>query len=184
MREGSITLGIIITLGVVAVTEGVYIGVQARKAEREALEAAQAHQVEQDALQARVEALGADLGECKARVTAESLTAAATGTTDALGAALAPELADVQARAALVAAMPSQAYAAEFVKTASVHMLGAEIALGRCAALTSVKGADLAGCGNDGRVVKTWEALMAAEIDEIKARAALIEAQAACPDAN
>lgn len=153
-----------IVLGTLAAGEGAFIGLQARSASK----AEAAHVAELSALQAHAEELAADLGECKAQVTAKSLGAAAKGTTDALGAALAPGLAEVQARAGLVPAVTLDRYAQAIISSASPRMLVADAALARCVAMTAVKGADLTGCGNNGPVVQAW--------------VGAVEAQAGCPD--
>jgi len=172
-RNGSITLGLLIgfTLGgaVVGGGAGWFLTAKSRDARHlsEMETAAHAHQQEQDALQGRVEALTGDLATYKAKTTPESLTAAATGTTDALGAALAPALAEVQARAGIVSAVTLDRYAQALIDSASPRMVVADGALARCVAMTAVKSADLTGCGNNGPVIAEW----------VKA----VEAQAACP---
>ena len=65
---------------------------------------ARAQERQEAALQ--LQEASAALGECQARVTAESLEAAAAGTTDALEAAMAPDLAEVGVRLELVRTIP------------------------------------------------------------------------------
>jgi hypothetical protein len=145
-----------VALGVLAAGEGAVIGLQVRAHRRGQAAAAASLATEQDARRAEVATLTGDLAECRARVVPESLEAAATGTTAALDAALAPELAEVQARAALVSAASQMAAQSALLAVASPQMLAAEVALSRCSQMTAIKGADLAGCGNNGPVIVAW----------------------------
>ena len=155
MRSGSITLGIIITLGVVAVAEGVYIGAQARKAERETIEAADACQQAQDALQGRVEALVGDLATCEAKTTPESITA----TGRVLEAAQAADIADVQLRAAVVGAIPSTLLAQAVIDTGSPQSIAAYAALSGCWAANTTGDSSRAGCATT--IPQAWGAAVA-----------------------
>jgi len=162
-RSGSITLGALVITGIVALAAGVGLGEWhgQHRLDREQAESAAALATEQDARRVEVATLTGDLGECRARVTAESLTAAATGTTDALGAALAPELADVQARAGLVSAAGQMEAQRALLAVASPQMLAAEVALARCVQMTALKSTDQTGCGNSGPIVAAWSAAVA-----------------------
>ena len=159
LLNGSITLGLLIgfTLGGLAVGGGAGWWLTGKARDAKALEAAHAHQVEQDALQGRVEALVADLGECRARVTAESI-----------GAALAPELADAQARADILANLPRAKVAEAVIEHASPRLLVATDWMMRCESLLMVNNVDRLGCGSKGEAVQALQDAL--------------EAQAACPE--
>ena len=163
MRSGSITLGLLIglTLGGLAVGGGAgwYFTGKAR-------DAAHASEME-TAAQAR-EALATALGECEARVTAESIQASAQGTTDALGAALAPDLAEVALRVQLVQGLQSRDYTSALLEVASPQLIAAEAAMTRCAALTVEGDSSRLGCSKE--VVTAW--------------AQAVEALPACPSVD
>ena len=163
MRNGSITLGLLIGLTIGAGIGGLAVGggagwwLTGKSRDAKALETAHAHQVEQDALQARVEALGADLATCEAKVTAESLTAA-----------LAPDLAEVGARAALVSSLPRLETTRALLEVASPRLLAAESRMLGCEAVGATGDSARLGCGPQGAVVTEWQAA--------------VQAQAACPE--
>ena len=163
MRNGSITLGLLIGLTIGAGIGGLAVGggagwwLTGKSRDAKALEAARAHQLEQDALQARVEALGADLATCEAKVTAESLAAA-----------LAPDLAEVGARAALVSSLPRLETTRALLEVASPRLLAAESRMLGCEAVGATGDSARLGCGPQGAVVTEWQAA--------------VQAQAACPE--
>jgi hypothetical protein len=151
MRSGSITLGFIIGLGLLATGEGVAIWLIQGKRAQERTEAQAAAQ----------DAAGA-LAECQAREVPEALQASAQGTTDALSVALAADVAEVALRADFVRSVQSAELTAAMVKHASPQLLAAERAMDRCASLMVSKGADLGGCGTNGPVVAAWADAVAA----------------------
>ena len=159
MRSGSITLGMLIgfTIGGLAVGGGAGWWLTGKSRDAKALETAQAHQVEQDALHGRVEALTGDLATCEAKVTAESLTAA-----------LAPDLAEVGARASLVSSLPRLETTRALLEVASPRLLAAESRMLGCEAVGATGDSARLGCGPQGAVVTEWQAA--------------VQAQAACPE--
>ena len=163
-RSGSITLGALVITGIVALAAGVGLGEwhgQRRVAQAQADAAAALGEV-----QAQVATLTGDLAECRARVTAESLTAAAAGTTSALDAALAPGLADVQARADLVRSLPRLEVTRALLRVASPRLVAAEARMLGCEAQRAT-GTDSAALGCGREVVTVW--------------ASAVAEQAACP---
>jgi hypothetical protein len=155
MRQGSITVGIIIGLSVLAAGEGVAIWFVQSKRTQDRAQAQQAAQ----------EASGA-LAACEARTVPETVRESAQGTTDALTAALAPHLGQVGVSAALVQSFSQDRYSVELIKVASPRLLAAEAAMTRCALLVQTSDSAVLGCGKE--VVDEWQAAM--------------QAQAACPD--
>ena len=163
MREGSITLGLLIglTLGSLALGGGAgwYATKTALKARHAAeLDAlAQDHQAAQDALQGRVEAQAEELGLCRGKVTQESISAA-----------LAPDLADAQARADILRSLPRARLAERLIETGSPRVLLAVDWMARCESLLLVGDVDRLGCGSKGEAVQALQDAMAE--------------QAACPE--
>ncbi|MBC8425115.1 hypothetical protein H8E07_13410 [bacterium] len=161
MREGSITLGLLIglTLGSLAVGGGA--GWYATKtalgarhaAELDAL--AQDHQREQDALQGRVEALVGDLATCEAKTTPEAITA----TGRVLEAAQASDIADVQLRAAVVGAIPSTLLAQAVIDTGSSQSIAAYAALSGCWSSNTTGDSARSGCSTV--IPQAWGAAVA-----------------------
>ena len=154
-RSGSITLGLLIGLTAGALVVGAGGGWYASSK----VSGAQ-HATELQAAQDETQALAAELGECQARVTAESLQAAAAGTTDALGAALAPDLAEVALRTQLVQGLQARDYTAALLEVASPQLIAAEAAMTRCAALTVEGDSSRLGCSKE--VVEAWAEAVAA----------------------
>tara|TARA_Y100000310_G_scaffold304499_1_gene343734 strand:- start:171 stop:695 length:525 start_codon:yes stop_codon:yes gene_type:complete len=150
---------LLIIAGVVVVGEGVVIGVQVNQKGK----VAQEHQ---EALGAKDNALLAKQGElstCMAKTTPEALAEAAKGTTEALEQAMAPELAEVGLRAALIDSVSQAAYTGRMIEVASPRLIAADLALSRCAAITAAQGADLMGCGNNGLILKEWQKAVEAQ---------------------
>ena len=145
-----------VALGVLAAGEGVVLAIQARRADRAATAAEQVCADRVAEVQTQVTTCAGDLGECRARVTAESLTAAATGTTDALGAALAPELAEVQARAGLVLAIPRIEVTHALLGVASPQMVASLERLLSCDAADAAGVKKPLGCDPTGPYVDAW----------------------------
>ncbi len=162
MRNGSITLGLLIGVSVAALITGTGAGWYAA-----AKINGPEHAAELQAAQDEAQALSASLGECQARVTAESLHEAAQGTTDALGVALAPELAEVGLRVELVRSLQAADYTAALLEVASPQLISAEAAMTRCASMALEGDSARLGCSKE--VVEAW--------------AAAVEALPACPDA-
>lgn len=157
-RTGSISLGLIVALcvGSAAVGGGAGWFFTSKRADKRLSE-----------VQGRTEALSVELGECRAAVTQESLQVSAQGTTDALTVALAPELAEVQARAELVRAIPRAEITSAIIATGSPRLIAAESWMARCEAMQAIKETDRLGCGSAGQAVSAYQAAL--------------EAQAACP---
>ena len=184
MRSGSITLGLLIgfTIGGLAVGGGAGWWLTGKARDAKALEAAQAHQVEQGALQGRVETLTGDLRACEVAVTENALKASAAGTTDALTAALAPYMLQQGVEASLIQALSQDRYSVELVKVASPRLLAAETAMTRCALLVQAKDSSVLGCGKE--VVAEWVAAMHEDTRVAELTETVERLQAACPDAN
>ncbi len=121
MRNGSITIGLLIGVSVAALITGTGAGWYAA-----AKINGPEHAAELQAAQDEAQALSASLGECQARVTSESVREAAQGTTDALGVALAPELADVGLRVSLVQGLTLDRYAEAIIETGSTRLVMAD----------------------------------------------------------
>jgi hypothetical protein len=163
----SVTAILLLCLGSL-VLGGVGSGVVVHRVEQRQAEATEAeHAQALNAKAAEVAALTGDLGECRARVTAESVGAAATGTTEALGAALAPGLAEVGARADLVRSLPRLEVTRALLEVASPRLLAAEQARLGCEAVGATGDSARLGCAPGGPVLTAW--------------AAAVEAQAGCP---
>ena len=114
------------------------------------------------------ETAAAALSACEAREIPQTVEAAAQGTTDALSAAMAPELAEVQARVELVRALPRAELTRAVIEEGSPQLVAAEAWMARCEAMQAIKETDRLGCGSAGQAVGTYQAA--------------IEAQAACPE--
>ena len=152
----SLTAGIILALSILAAVEGGAIGLQVRAHRREQAESAAALATEQDARRVEVAALTGELEACRVRVTPESLHEAARGTTDALSAALAPELLEVQARAGLVLALPRAEVTHELLEVASPQMIAALERLLSCDAADAAGVKKPLGCDPTGPYVDAW----------------------------
>jgi len=159
MREGSVALTIAIVTGIVTTVTATGWGLteraRAKRAEAQMVEAAQAHQQEQDALQGRVEALVGDLATCEAKTTPESITA----TGRVLEAAQAADIADVQLRAAVVGAIPSTLLAQAVIDTGSPQSIAAYAALSGCWAANTTGDSSRAGCATT--IPQAWGAAVA-----------------------
>jgi len=136
---------ITITFGALALAAAVWGGVEHQGRVKERRE-------HQTALQQ----CSADLGECQAKETPETVQASAQGTTDALAVALAPQLGEVALRIQLVQQMQSAQVSEALVGVASPRLLAAEAAMARCAALVSIKDSKVLGCSDE--VVEAWAA--------------------------
>jgi len=158
LRTGSISVGLVAALclgsALLGAGGGWYATGKAR--DKRAAQAAQDHQQDRDALQGRVEALTAGLGECEAKTTPESIQASAQGTTDALTVALAADVEEVRMRADFIRSLQSAELTSAMLDASSPKLLAAERAMDRCASLIVSKGADVAGCGSSGPVVSAW----------------------------
>ena len=184
MREGSITLGLLIgfTLGGLAVGGGAgwWLTGKARDAELSTITG------ELDAELAVERQKGAELerrlATCEAQVTANALKASAAGTTDALTAALAPYMLQQGVEASLIQALSQDRYSVELVKVASPRLLAAETAMTRCALLVQAKDSSVLGCGKE--VVAEWVAAMHEDTRVAELTETVERLHAACPDAN
>lgn len=105
---------------------------------------------------AEVATLSADLAECRARVTPESIDA----TGRVLQAAQVSELADVQLRAAVVAAMPQQTIAEAVIATGSPQSIAAYAGLVGCWSANTTGDSARSGCARE--VPQAWAAAVAA----------------------
>jgi hypothetical protein len=150
---------IAIILGVAAVGEGIVIGVQMSRSDKAAAEYAETMDTKQGELLAKQ----GELSTCEAEVTRKSLAAAAKGTREALEQAMAPELAEVGLRSALIDSVSQAAYTDRMIEVASPRLIAADLALSRCAAITAAQGADLMGCGNNGLILKEWQKAVEAQ---------------------
>ena len=145
-----------VALGVLAAGEGIVLAVQSSRADLAQAESAAALATEQDARRVEVAALTGELEACRVRVTPESLHEAARGTTDALSAALAPELLEVQARAGLVLALPRAEVTHELLEVASPQMIAALERLLSCDAADAAGVKKPLGCDPTGPYVDAW----------------------------
>ena len=146
-----------VALGVLAAGEGAALVIQARRADRAATAAEQVCADRVAEVQDQVATCAGDLGECRAQVTANSL-----------GAALAPELGEVQARADLIRDLPRAEVTRALIAVASPQLLAAESARLGCEAVSATGDSGRLGCGPQGAVITAW------------ARA--VEGLAACPE--
>ena len=141
----------ILILSLATVGEEVARRVQLRHAAQdlEAVEAqaAQERQVQQE----HAEDLQAQLGELRARVTAESLTAA-----------LGPELTDAQGRAALVAALPRAELTRALISQASPQYLAALEWSHACEGIAATGDSARLGCGPSGPMAAALKAAIEA----------------------
>jgi len=108
------------------------------------------------------------LSTCRAEVTRKSLREAAQGTTDALGVALAPELAEIGLRASVLHAVPRDELTAALIATGSDRMIAADSWMARCETLFAIGVDGELGCGSKGEAVGAY--------------LAALEAQAGCPE--
>jgi hypothetical protein len=110
------------------------------------------------ALEADKQELAADLATCQAMVTPESITA----TGKVLEAAQASDIADVQLRAAVVAAIPSAMLAQAVVDSGSPQSIAAYAALAGCWSQNTTGDSSRSGCGPQGAIVTAWASAVAA----------------------
>ena len=122
------------------------------------------HAQQLQASQDETQELEGKLSACEERAKAELLKASAQGTTDALGVALGPELAEVQARAELVATIPRAALTQAIIEIGSDQLIAAEAWMARCEALQAIKETDRLGCGSSAEAVQAY-------LDALKAQA-------------
>ena len=148
---------IAIALALAAAGEGIALKVQHDRSQAAEAQADAEHAGELRAVQERVEALTGELGTCEAQVTANSI-----------GAALAPDLADAQARADILASLPRAKVAEALIEHASPRLLVATDWMMRCESLLMVNDVDRLGCGSKGEAVQALQEAL--------------EAQAACPE--
>ena len=145
-----------VALGVLAAGEGVVLAVQSSRADRAATAAEHVCADRVAEVEGRVATCAGELGECRARVTAESI-----------GAALAPGLTDAQARADILTSLPRAKLAEELFRVASPRVLMATDWMMRCESLLLVNNVDRLGCGSGNQAVTAY-------LDALNA-------QAACP---
>ena len=155
--RGSVVVGVVIAvLATATAVETAALAIQARRADRAATAAEQVCADRVAEVQAQVATCAGDLGECRARVTAESI-----------GAALAPGLTDAQARADILTSLPRAKLAEELFQVASPRVLMATDWMMRCESLLLVNNVDRLGCGSGNQAVTAY-------LDALNA-------QAACP---
>ena len=140
MEPVTLVIGGLILL---AVGEGFVIKFQRDKIESERTE----HQ------EAAQEAAGA-LAACEERAVPETVQASAQGTTDALTAALAPEMASMEARVLLVQAIPQAELARAVIATGSPQSIAAHAALAGCWAANTTGDSARSGCAT--KIPEAW----------------------------
>jgi hypothetical protein len=143
-----LVVAILIGIGTTGVAgSGWYFEHRARVAER-----AQAQQAAQ-------EASGA-LAACEERTVPETVRESAQGTTDALTAALAPEMTEMQARLLLVQSIPQAELARAVIATGSPQSIAAHAALAGCWAANTTGDSARSGCAKE--IPEAWAESVAA----------------------
>ena len=94
---------------------------------------------------AALQAKSADLAACLAEQAPKTVDAAGR----VVAAANAPEIADVQLRAAVVSAMPQTIYAEAIVQTGNARLIAVEGAMARCAASNTTGDSSRSGCSRE-----------------------------------
>jgi len=144
--RGSVVVGVVIAvLATATAVETAALAVQARRADRAQAAAEQLCADRVAEVQAQVATCSGDLGECRARVTAESI-----------GAALAPGLTDAQARADILRGLPRARLTEAVIATGSPRMVAAETWMARCESLQVLRETDRLGCGSGNQAITAY----------------------------